>query len=94
MQHARGELLGGRGNCPDQGEEVVGPAGDADGGRGRSDGRLDLAAVGEVLGAEPHRHGHGRHEQVHHIADHPPHNKRVHVRRHGCLVTCEQQELR
>jgi hypothetical protein len=70
-------------HCTDQGEEVVGPAGDLDGGRVGGDGRLDLAAVGEVLGAEAHRHGHRRHEQVHHVTDHPPYHQRVHMGSHG-----------
>lgn len=73
--------------CADQSEELVDPAGDLHGGRRGGDGRLDLAAVGEVLGPEPHRHGRRRHEQVHHVADHPPHHQRVHMRCHGRLAS-------
>jgi hypothetical protein len=89
--HARSKLLGG--SCPDQGEEVIGPASDVDGGQGCNVGRLDLDAVGDVHGVKLHRYGHGQHKQVCHITDHPPHNQRVHVRRHGQMMEVGEKKL-
>lgn len=55
--------------------EVVAAAGDADERRRGGGGRLEEAAVADVLGAIiGDGHGDGRHEQVHHLADHPPHH--------------------
>ena len=45
-------------------------------------GRLEEAAVVDVLGAVGDDHGDGGHEQVHHLADHPPHHQRIHEPRH------------
>ena len=67
----------------DQGEEIADPAGDLDRGRVGGDGWLDLAAVRQVLGPEPHGHRHGGHEHVHDVADHPAYHKGIHMGCHG-----------
>lgn len=58
--------------------EVVAAAGDADERRRGGGGGLEEAAVADVLGAVRDGHGDGGHEQVHHLADHPPHHQRFH----------------
>lgn len=62
--------------------EVVAAAGDADERRRGGGGRLEEAAVADVLGAIGDGHGDRGHEQVHHLANHPPHHQRIHEPRH------------
>ena len=63
--------------------EAVAAAGDAHERLVGGHGRLDVAAVADVLGGVGHGHVHRRHEQVHHLPDHPPHHQRINEPRHA-----------